>query len=108
MRVKSRFMEVRPLILPDFSIELMYPSILASLYFTGSITVTVNLSPTRADLLDNVSFKRTFRFVPAGTLTVVGVGAGLVTVVRCRVVRRRCVVVVFFLAAEFVLPPSCS
>ena len=34
---------------------------------TGSKTVAVNRSPTRESLLDKVSFKRTFRFVPVGT-----------------------------------------
>ena len=61
----------------------------------------MNLSPTRDSLLDRVSFRRTFRFVPTGTLTVVGVGAGFGVVRRTarrtglrRVVRLVCVLVV--------------
>src|SRR5688572_21937420 len=67
MESNARFMLVRPLTFPDFCIELTCPVTRASSNRLGSITVTVNRSPTRDSLLDKVSLIRTFRSVPTGT-----------------------------------------
>src|SRR6185369_1239327 len=64
---KERLIVVRPFTFPDFTIDRTWPWTVASLKRTGSMAVAVNLSPARDSLLDSVSFKRTFRFVPTGT-----------------------------------------
>src|ERR1044072_1237361 len=60
-------MLVRPLILPDFWIELICPLRRASSKRLGLITVAVNLSPIRESLLETLSLMRTFKSVPTGT-----------------------------------------
>src|SRR5437867_5095068 len=105
----ARFIVVRPCTLPDLIIERMCPRTVASLKRTGSIAVAVNLSPTRDSLLDSVSFKRTFKFVPTGTrtgATTRGAGRrrrGLVvcapaitgSAIRIRIVIERCLMLDF-------------
>src|SRR5262245_12589569 len=67
MESNDKLIVVRPLTFPDCTTERMWPRTVASLNLAGSITVAVNLSPARECLLDRVSFRRTFKFVPTGT-----------------------------------------
>src|SRR2546421_10003749 len=71
----------------------------ASLKRTGSIATAVNRSPARDSLLDRVSFKRIFKFVPTGTI-------GGVTVVRGGGRRRRGLVVCALTSARKLIQES--